>query len=122
MVGPKQRVSRVKLKDTIAKSLKHEGASLPAVASQLKISTRSLQRQLALLNISYSGLVDEVREEMAKSLLAREELGIAEIGAALGYRDPSSFSRAFMRWADISPRDYRAGIRQPNRCKTPVLA
>ena len=111
MAGPKQGISRVKLKDMIAKSLKDEGATLRAIASQLKVSTRSLQRHLALLNISYSELVNEVREEMAKSLLASDELGIAEIGATLGYRDPSSFSRAFMRWSQMSPRDYRAGIR-----------
>jgi hypothetical protein len=65
MAGPKQRISRVKLKEVIAKSLKHEGAALPAVAYQLKVSTRSLQRQLALLDVTYSQLVDEVREDMA---------------------------------------------------------
>jgi AraC-like DNA-binding protein len=122
MAGPKQRISRVKLKEVIAKSLKHEGAALPAVASQFKVSTRSLQRQLALLNVTYSQLVDEVREDMAKSLLARDQLGIGEIGAALGYRDPSSFSRAFMRWLNLSPRAYRASLRQRSDSKTAAAA
>jgi AraC-like DNA-binding protein len=122
VAGRKQRISKGKLKNLIAESLKHERAALPAVASKLKVSTRSLQRQLALENISYSELVDEVREEMAKSLLARDDLGIAEIGAALGYRDPSSFSRAFMRWTQMSPRNYRAAVRRRSRSKTAVVA
>ena len=122
MAGSKQRISRVKLRDVIAKSLKHEGVSLAAVASRLKISSRSLQRQLALLDLSYSQLVDEVREDIARSLLAKEQLGIAEIGAALGYRDPSSFSRAFMRWTQMSPKDYRAALRLRSGSKTATNA
>ncbi len=122
MASPKHCISRANLKSTIANSLKNGGATLPAVASRLRVSTRSLQRQLALLGISYSELVDEVREETAKSLLATHELGIAQIGAAIGYRDPSSFSRAFMRWTQMSPREYRAGIRRRNPSKTAVLA
>ena len=122
MAGAKQRVSSAKLKKLIIKSFKHGGATLPAIASKLKVSTRSLQRDLSHLNINYSELVDEVREEKAKELLASGELGIAEVGAALGYRDPSSFSRAFMRWAQMSPRDYRATVRQRSRSKPGIQA
>jgi AraC-like DNA-binding protein len=122
MAGAKQRVSRAKLKGLIAKSFKHGTATLPSIASKLKVSTRSLQRDLAHMNVNYSELVDEVREEKAKELLAGDELGIAEIGAALGYRDPSSFSRAFMRWMRMSPRDYRATVRQRGRSKPGIQA
>jgi AraC-like DNA-binding protein len=109
----KQGISKAQLKDIIAGSLKRGNATLPAVASRLQLSRRSLQRRLELLNITHSKLVDEVREEMARSLLAGTALGIAKVGATLGYRDPSSFSRAFMRWVHMSPRDYRASF-QPS--------
>jgi AraC-like DNA-binding protein len=104
-------MSKAKLKKTIARSIKGGDATLPAVAATLQLSPRSLQRQLSVLNLTYSELVDEVRQEAAKSFLATTTLGIAQIGAALGYRDPSSFSRAFMRWSQVSPRNYRASFR-----------
>jgi AraC-like DNA-binding protein len=111
MSAPKQHVSKAKLKKAIARSIKGGDVTLPAVAVRLQLSPRSLQRQLSVLNITYSELVDEVRQDAAKSLLATTTLGIAQVGAALGYRDPSSFSRAFMRWSHVSPRNYRASFR-----------
>jgi AraC-like DNA-binding protein len=111
MSAPKQRISAAKLKETIARSIKDGDFTLPAVAVRLQLSPRSLQRQLSILSITYSELVDEVRQETAKLLLATSTLGIAQVAAALGYRDPSSFSRAFMRWSQVSPRHYRASFR-----------
>jgi transcriptional regulator GlxA family with amidase domain len=87
--------------------------SLPSAALRIGISARSLQRHLEGLNITYSDLVDEVRFDVARSLLVDSSIEIAEIGASLGYRDPSSFSRAFMRWSGTSPRDYRLSFRAP---------
>ena len=31
---------------------------------------------------------------------------ISDVAAALGYRDPSSFSRSFVRWSGVSPRAF----------------
>jgi AraC-like DNA-binding protein len=124
MSVPKQQITKAKLKNVIAASIKGGDATLPAVANRLAISRRSLQRQLALLGITYSELIDEVRQKMAKSLLATTNRSIAEIGAMLGYRDPSSFSRAFMRWSSMSPSDYRA-ISRPRgtaRCTSNAVA
>ena len=84
-----------------------EQPSIIEVARQLHVSVRTLQRHLSNWGIDYSFLLDAVRFEIAKSLLLDPTLQIAEIGRRLGYRDPSSFSRAFLRWSGSSPRSWR---------------
>jgi AraC-like DNA-binding protein len=107
MSSRKRSISSARLKNVISEVIRLGDPTLPSAAARLGISRRSLQRHLEIQELTYSDLVDEVRYEIARSLLATTELDVAEIGATLGYRDPSSFSRAFMRWAGVSPREYR---------------
>jgi AraC-like DNA-binding protein len=86
--------------------------SIERVAERLGASVRSLQRDLQLRGITYSDLVDCARYECAQALLCKSSSGISDISAMLGYTDPSSFSRAFMRWSGVSPRQYRRMKRQ----------
>lgn len=90
----------------------HGRMRIVEAAAQLGTSVRSLQRWLKRDSLSYSDLLDRAYQELAKTLLTQGQLGIAEIGRRLGYRDPSSFSRAFLRWTGMSPRQYRAKARQ----------
>lgn len=71
------------------------------------MSRRSLQRRLAENDLSYSHLVEKARFEMAVDLLQDAEIQLIEISAELGYTDPANFTRAFKRWAGISPREFR---------------
>lgn len=103
----KRAISIGKLKNIVSELMRFGDTTLPSAASRLGTSPRSLQRHLVASGISYSELVDEVRYEIARSLLASTMLDVAEIGATLGYRDPSSFSRAFMRWSGTSPSSFR---------------
>jgi len=82
-------------------------ASLRNTARRLGVSPRSLQRQLAAIGRSFSGLVAEVRLDTACRLLNEPELSITEIAFRLGYSGPSSFSRIFMRLMKIRPTVYR---------------
>jgi AraC-like DNA-binding protein len=43
----------------------------------------------------------------AMMLLNQKELSIEKIAETLGYQDPSNFTRAFKRWAHVSPSLYR---------------
>jgi AraC-like DNA-binding protein len=103
----RQSISITKLKNVISEAMRSRDPTLPAVAALLKTSPRSLQRRLEIQAITYSDVVDEVRYEISRTLLANTDLDVAEISATLGYKDPSSFSRAFMRWSGVSPREYR---------------
>ncbi|MDJ0945822.1 MAG: helix-turn-helix transcriptional regulator [Kiloniellales bacterium] len=73
----------------------------------LKLNARTLQRRLSHASTSYSRIVDELRFEKACCLLEGGDRSIAEIARALGYSDPAHFTRAFRRWAGMTPREYR---------------
>lgn len=107
MIGRTPSVSAGQLKCAIFQSLRMEVPTLPLTAARLGLSARSLQRQLEMNKVTYSDVVDQVRFELARSLLSSTNFVVADIGATLRYRDPSSFSRAFARWSGMSPREYR---------------
>jgi len=54
------------------------------------------------------GYRDELRMVEAARLLRNSSLGIAAIGAQVGYPDPAYFSRTFSRHVGVSPREYRS--------------
>lgn len=70
-------------------------------------SVRTLQRRLFEAGVTYSALVGQVRRELACAKLETTQLHVADIAKDLGFKDHSSFSRAFLRWTGMSPRAYR---------------
>jgi AraC-like DNA-binding protein len=81
--------------------------SIYAIASAFGISPRSLQRELSRLGTSYSELLDRLRIDRAKEMLAETDLTQVEISRELGYGHSANFSRAFKRVCGISPKQYR---------------
>jgi AraC-like DNA-binding protein len=77
------------------------------VAEIVGMSERTLQRRLAQSGSTYSQIVQEARFSIASNLLAVSELNIADIAFAAGYDNAPHFSRAFKRFAGMTPRDYR---------------
>jgi AraC family transcriptional regulator len=47
------------------------------------------------------------RMDRAKSLLQRPTLSVTQIGIQLGFRETSSFTRAFRRFTGLTPTEYR---------------
>jgi AraC-like DNA-binding protein len=84
---------------------------LELVAAALHMSDRTLRRRLAKEGVSFRGLLDEIREQIAEELLVTGGLSVAQVAERLGYLEVSSFSQAFRRWKGVGPRAYRA--RQP---------
>ncbi|WP_157976544.1 helix-turn-helix domain-containing protein [Parahaliea mediterranea] len=62
--------------------------------------------------LSVLGYRDELRMAHAARLLHDSALGIADIGAEVGYPDPAYFSRTFSRHVGMSPRRYQQGESQ----------
>ena len=77
------------------------------VAGLLCTSPRSLQRWLNTEGVSYSELVEHSRCQVACESLEFTRDSVHDIGATLGYRGASSFTRAFRRWTGKTPRTYR---------------
>ena len=103
------------LADSYAKSLKQiirsyaddRWLSLDEASEVTDQSVRTLQRRLSMEQNTYSSLVQQCRSEMAGNLLENSGISIAEIAHQLGYGNQGNFTRAFYRWAKVSPSDFR---------------
>jgi AraC-like DNA-binding protein len=97
--------------------------SMPTVASELGMSTRTLRNRLLREATSYRALVDEVREALAVQMLASDEK-VDTIAERLRYNDTSSFIAAFKRWKGAPPRRYRDAFmaREPRAPGNAALA
>ncbi len=84
------------------------------IAGPLNISPRHLRRKLSQEGTSYEQLVDEVRRESALRLISEGEMSLTSIAYELGFLDPSSFTRAFRRWTDMSPTAFRRQVSVQN--------
>jgi AraC-like DNA-binding protein len=81
--------------------------NIELVAEIMGTSVRSLQRTLAQLKTTYSKVVEQARVEAAMELLENSKDKIIDVAYAVGYEDPSHFSRAFRRLKGTSPREFR---------------
>jgi AraC-like DNA-binding protein len=82
--------------------------TLTAIAKLLDVSDRSLRRQLGEQGISFRGLLDELRMQIALKYLRTTRLANEDIALALGFSDAANFRRAFRRWTNKSPSEIRA--------------
>jgi AraC-like DNA-binding protein len=91
----------------IIEQLKGELPTIDAIARQLAISTRQLQRELKTEGTSFQKLLDTIRQELALRHLKNSVTPIHDIAFLLGFSEPSAFHRAFKRWTGKTPRNYR---------------
>ena len=78
------------------------------VAGELSMSERTLARRLAEREYTFSGLVDEVRGQLAKEYLRQSRFSVTDVAFLLGFSDQSNFARAFKRWTSESPTEFRS--------------
>lgn len=84
-----------------------EAPGAEAIAGELHMSTRTLQRRLDDEGTRFSDVLDAARERRARELLADDGLALAEIAYRTGFADLATFSRAFKRWSGMPPGAYR---------------
>ncbi len=95
------------LRDQIARSVCGGPPSRSAVARQLAMSERTLQRRLAERGLGFKQLVELTRRELAVRYVADAGTELTEVAFLLGYSELSAFDRAFRRWTGLSPLEYR---------------
>jgi len=83
--------------------------AMEAMAKNLGMSTRSLQRRLADEGTCYNDVLSEIRAEFAKRYLARGTLSASEVAYLLGFTEPPAFFKAFKRWTGMTPREFQHG-------------
>ena len=113
-------LSQMEIEDDIISRICHlllstpgEFPKLDAVANKLSLGARTLRRRLNDLGTSYQRILDDVRRELAIEYLRTTNLTVQEIAELLGYSEVTNFRRAFMRWVELSPYQYRKQIGSP---------
>lgn len=92
---------------------------LADIAAQLHVSERTLRRQLNAEGTRYNTLHDRLRVDQAYALLRVREQPIAGIAAAIGYKDPREFRRAFKRLTGTTPREARERLLEEGAARKP---
>lgn len=77
------------------------------VARACGMGGRTLQRRLAAAHTTFAVVVDEVRQRQAQRYLADDQRSLSEVAFLLGYAEHSSFFRAFKRWFNTTPQQWR---------------
>ena len=83
-----------------------------AMANQLHMSRRTLQRRLASADLTYKQLVDDTRRDLATRHLDDPRHSITDVTFLLGFSQQSAFTRAFKRWTGLTPVEYRQNKQQ----------
>ncbi len=81
--------------------------SLEDLAKVFNVSSRTIIRYLQAENTTYRKLRDSVHKQLATEALRNTDHSIDSIALDLGYQDATSFRRAFKRWCNCSPSEYR---------------
>jgi AraC-like DNA-binding protein len=92
---------RVKVK--IVEMLPSGDVTASTIAKKLYMSNRSFSRRLSEADTSFRELLEETRREMVSHYLKDENVDLREIPYLLGYRNYSSFFKAYKRWTGKTP-------------------
>jgi AraC-like DNA-binding protein len=94
----------------VADSLSSGCPSIDQIAVTMNMGVRTLQRRLADYDLDFSHLVEAVRRSLAENYVSCSSHSITDIALLLGYTEASSFSRAFRRWMQLTPQQYRQQV------------
>ncbi|MGC4062534.1 MAG: AraC family transcriptional regulator ligand-binding domain-containing protein [Aquabacterium sp.] len=91
----------------IRRQIGHEEVRIERVAEALGLSTRTLQSRMAPTGLTFRELVDRTRHAVALDHLGNPGMSLVDIADMLGFSSQASFNRAFKRWTDLAPGEYR---------------
>lgn len=97
-----------KLRHFIRDALRAGEPSIERLSTRLNMSGRTLQRRLSELKTSFQEVLDDVRFDLARVYLRDARLDMSQVAFLLGYSELRAFDRAFRRWANLSPSEWRS--------------
>jgi AraC-like DNA-binding protein len=95
------------VREALSRRMTGERPSVDKLSREMGMSSRTLQRRLGELGTSYQTLLDDVRRDASRRLLASTDLDVSEIAFLLGFEELNSFSRAFHAWEGATPMRWR---------------
>jgi AraC-like DNA-binding protein len=105
---PREAGVVVQVRQCISARLGQGAVRLTDVASDLHLSSRTLQRRLLEAGVAFQTVLDRTRHELASHYLANTAMPVAEVGYLLGFQDAPAFHHAFKSWQGQGPGQFRA--------------
>ncbi len=97
-----QKSFRDEIKEVLLSQFGGQIPLIEVVAAHMNMSLRTFQRKLAGEKISFRQVTNEVRKELALTLMSNPYSKKGDIAQLLGYTDLSSFQRAYKNWTKPS--------------------
>ena len=115
-VGLARTALRAAVMQYIRDHLSDRSLSVATTCRRFAISPRTLHNLFTASDDTFAATVRALRLESSAALFAdpREPRTITAIAALHGFEDPTSFSRAFRRRFDVSPRELRRSATHPH--------
>jgi AraC-like DNA-binding protein len=89
-------------------SIRNQGMpSAELAARHFNISLSTLKKRLQQESLNFTTICDEVRRKMAINMVVHSSEQLQNISEGLGFSNTSAFSRAFRRWTNVTPAEYR---------------
>lgn len=104
-----QETFEAKTRRVIPQVLSDQGCiGIDVVCERLNVSRQTLYRKLKEEGTDFSSLCDTYKKDEALRLICLRSDSVSNIALHLGYKDNSSFYKAFKRWFGMSPSMYLA--------------
>ncbi|WP_426417893.1 AraC family transcriptional regulator [Aestuariirhabdus sp. LZHN29] len=103
----KGQTLRAKVSEILASALHGNQPSIADIATQLAIPSWTLRRKLQEEGVTFQQILGETKRDLALIYVQDTALSLGEISYLLGFSSPEAFQRAFKRWTDRTPGDYR---------------
>lgn len=84
--------------------------SIQSISELLAISNRTLTRRLSKSGITFRDIIKTTQLKLAKELLLDPTKSIGEIAFLTGFSEQSVFNRAFKKWTNQTPSEFRKSI------------
>ena len=78
------------------------------IAEQLGMSLRNLQRRLQEQGTCFKEILESTRKKAALEYIKQPHLSLSEVGYLVGFSSVANFNRAFKRWQNCTPGEYRS--------------
>lgn len=108
---PKVQSTTEKVRELLMTELGHGGPYAKRISQQLHISARTLIRKLEHEGTTFKDLVDDVRRRLALRYIGGRDIDFSGVALLLGFSHVTAFHRAFKRWTDQTPLQYRRSRR-----------
>src|SRR5260370_15030230 len=109
LVGPTPEMQDLvrEVRRLIVERLPRGSANIDAIADELNMGSKTLERRLAERGQSFSALLDETRCKAAKHYLEETDMRLSQVAYMAGYTEPAALVRAFKRWTGTTPMKFR---------------